>query len=211
MLILLITGYFIITTYGILLAKRSYNNKNNKGVNQIMKTSKILKLTIAALFAALTCVATFIIKIPTPGTGGYIHPGDAIVILCGIFLGPVYGGLAAGIGSALADVFGGYFVYAPVTFIIKGFVAVVVAIVYHKLFIIIKAPVVRCAICGIFSSLIVVGGYFFYEVFISGMGGALASVPANFIQGASGLIISTILLPVLLKIPSFNNITNEKF
>ena len=43
------------------------------------------KLVMAALFAALSCVATYIIKIPTPGTGGYIHPGDAIVILSGVF------------------------------------------------------------------------------------------------------------------------------
>lgn len=176
-----------------------------------MKTSKIQKLTIAALFAALTCVATFIIKIPTPGTGGYIHPGDAIVILCGIFLGPVYGGLAAGIGSALADLLGGYFIYAPVTFLIKGLVAIVVSLVYHKLSVIMKASVLRCAVSGIFSTLIVVIGYFFFEIFISGMGGALSSIPANIIQGASGLIISSILLPVLLKIPSFHNITNEKF
>ena len=45
---------------------------------------------MTALFAALACVATMSIRIPTPGTGGYIHPGDAIVILAGIILGPVY-------------------------------------------------------------------------------------------------------------------------
>ena len=53
------------------------------------------KLVLTALFAALTCVATMIIRIPTPGTGGYIHPGDALVILSGIILGPLYGFLAA--------------------------------------------------------------------------------------------------------------------
>ena len=46
------------------------------------------KLVLSALFAALACVATMSIRIPTPGTGGYIHPGDAIVILCGVFLDP---------------------------------------------------------------------------------------------------------------------------
>ena len=61
------------------------------------------KTVMAALFAALACVATMSIRIPTPGTGGYIHPGDAVVILSGIVLGPVWGLLAAGIGSAMAD------------------------------------------------------------------------------------------------------------
>ena len=42
-------------------------------------TVTLKKLVMAALFAALACVATMSIKIPTPGTSGYIHPGDAIV------------------------------------------------------------------------------------------------------------------------------------
>ena len=41
------------------------------------------RMVMAALFAAFACVATMSIRIPTPGTGGYIHPGDAIVILAG--------------------------------------------------------------------------------------------------------------------------------
>lgn len=68
--------------------------------------SKLKLMITAALFAALSCAATMSIRIPTPGTGGYIHPGDAIVILSGIVLGPVWGFLAGGIGSALADLLG---------------------------------------------------------------------------------------------------------
>ena len=45
------------------------------------------KYVMTALFAALTCAATMAIRIPTPGTGGYIHPGDALVILSGVILG----------------------------------------------------------------------------------------------------------------------------
>ena len=73
--------------------------------------NKTKKIVMTALFAALACVATMSIRIPTPGTSGYIHPGDAIVILAGIILGPAYGFLAAGIGSCLADLLGGYFVW----------------------------------------------------------------------------------------------------
>ena len=87
--------------------------------------SNLKKIIMTALFAALACVATMSIRIPTPGTGGYIHPGDAIVILAGIILGPVYGMLAGGIGSALSDLIGGYFVYVPITLVLKGLVALV--------------------------------------------------------------------------------------
>ena len=61
--------------------------------------SGVKKIVMTALFAALACAATMAIRIPTPGTGGYIHPGDALVVLSGILLGPIYGGLAAGLGS----------------------------------------------------------------------------------------------------------------
>ena len=57
--------------------------------------SKLKKIVLTALFAALSCVATMSIKLPTPGTGGYIHPGDAMVILSGVVLGPWWGLLAA--------------------------------------------------------------------------------------------------------------------
>lgn len=164
-----------------------------------MKDNKIKRLTLAALFTALTCVATMIIKIPTIGTGGYIHLGDAFVVLSGIFLGPLYGGLSAGIGSALADLLSGYFIYTPITFVVKAVIAVVVALIYHKLTKKIHIPVVKCIICGIFSTVLVALGYFAFEFFIYGSAAA-ASIPANLIQGLSGLIISSVLLPVLSKI-----------
>lgn len=89
----------------------------------MMRNISVKKLVTAALFAALICVFTMSIRIPTPGTGGYIHPGDAVVILSGIFLDPVTAFLAAGIGSCMADLLGGYFIYVPITFAVKGLVA----------------------------------------------------------------------------------------
>ena len=96
----------------------------------MMRNNSVKNLAAAALFAALSCVFTMAIRIPTPGTGGYIHPGDAAVILSGIFLDPVAAFLAAGIGSCMADFLGGYFIYVPITFVVKGLVAVVTSVVY---------------------------------------------------------------------------------
>ena len=67
-----------------------------------MTGKNIRKLVLAALLAALTAVATMIIRIPTP-TQGYIHLGDGMVLICGILLGPGLGALADGIGSMMAD------------------------------------------------------------------------------------------------------------
>ena len=124
------------------------------------------KLVMCALFAALACVATMSIRIPTPATGGYIHPGDAVVILCGIFMGPAEAFLAAGIGSCMADLLGRH-----------GYLA--------------------AAACGVIDMALVAGGYFFCEIFLYGLGAALASVPSNLVQGAGGLIIACALYPLL--------------
>ena len=163
--------------------------------------NNLKKLILAALFAALSCVATMSIRIPTPGTGGYIHPGDAIVILSGVILGPVWGFLAGGIGSALSDLIGGYFIYVPITFVIKGLVALAAGLLYQKIGKNQKSRYIAVILGGVADIILVAGGYFVCEFFIYGAGSA-ASIPANIIQGVGGLVISCILYPILISIPN---------
>ena len=108
-----------------------------------MKT-KTQKIVTAALFAALCCVATMIIKIPSP-LKGYLNLGDCIVLLSGWLISPFYAFMAAGIGSALADVFSGYFIYAPITFLIKGLMAIIAYFSWLVLIPIFAAPQSRFA------------------------------------------------------------------
>ena len=128
------------------------------------------KLVMCALFAALACVATMSIRIPTPGTGGYIHPGDAVVILCGIFMGPAEAFLAAGIGSCMADLLGGYFIYVPITFVIKGLVAFSCSHLYHGVTAQGRHGYLAVAACGVIDMALVAGGYFLCEIFLYGPG-----------------------------------------
>ena len=130
------------------------------------------KITFAALFAALTCAATMVIRIPTFSTGGYIHPGDALVILSGIFLGPVYGGLAAGIGSAMSDLLGGYFFYVPATFLIKGAIAFLTGKALQFLKARRKNVWMGILAGGILDMALVVLGYGFYEAILYEIGRA---------------------------------------
>ena len=168
--------------------------------------NNLKKLILAALFAALSCVATMSIRIPTPGTGGYIHPGDAIVILSGVILGPVWGFLAGGIGSALSDLIGGYFIYVPITFVIKGLVALAAGLLYQKVGKNQKSRYIAVILGGVADIILVAGGYFVCEFFIYGAGAA-ASIPANIIQGIGGLVISCILYPILISIPNVRQMT----
>lgn len=173
-----------------------------------MTNDQIKKIIMAALFAALTCVATMCIRIPTPGTNGYIHPGDAIVILAGIILNPVWGFFAAGIGSSMADLIGGYFIYVPITFIIKGLVALCAGLIYRAVGKNSKTRYAAVILGGIIDIIFVAGGYFICEYFIYGSGAA-ASIPANIIQGVGGLIISAVLYPALIAIPYVHQTTHE--
>ncbi len=165
-----------------------------------MKDSR--KITFAALFAALTCAATMVIRIPTFSTGGYIHPGDALVILSGIFLGPVYGGLAAGIGSAMSDLLGGYFFYVPVTFLIKGAIAFLTAKAFQFLKSRRKNVWMGILAGGLLDMALVVLGYGIYEAILYGLPAAVASAFPNLIQGIGGLALSIVLYPVLSAIPN---------
>ena len=122
------------------------------------------KLILAAMFAALSCVATMMIQIPAPT--GYVNLGDAFVILAGFCLGPVYGFVAGGLGPALADLLLGYTMYAPGTFVVKGLVALIASLlllVYYKME---KEPSVsRLLVCTIPAEIFMALGYFAYETF----------------------------------------------
>ena len=106
-----------------------------------MNDKKIRKLVFAALLAALVCVATMVVQIPSP-MQGYVNLGDCFVLLSGWLLGPWYGFAAGGIGSMLADLFLGYAHYAPGTLVIKGLVALLAALLYEKLG---RSPAARIA------------------------------------------------------------------
>ena len=152
---------------------------------------------MAALMAALACVATMIIKIPSP-LKGYLNLGDCIVLTAGWLLSPTYGFLAAGLGSALADVFSGYVTYAPATFIIKGLMSLI-AFYGFKLLNKKIGNLPSRIISGIVAEIVMILGYFVFEGFLYGFIPSAVNIPANGVQGIAGLIIGVILIKVFEK------------
>lgn len=158
----------------------------------------IRKIVLTALFAALTCVATMIIKVPTLGTNGYVNIGDTIVLLSAWIIGGVYGGLAAGIGSAFADIFSNYGTYAPGTFVIKFCMAIVAYAILIALKKINGNKVIGYIVGGIVAEAVMVIGYFLYESTLLGYGvAAVGSIPSNMIQAATCLVLAYVLIAVL--------------
>lgn len=170
--------------------------------------NKKLTITVtASMMAALTCIATMIIKVPTIGTNGYVNIGDTIVLLSSWLLGNPYGALAAGIGSGLADLLAGYGSYVPGTVIIKFAMAFVGFIVFKA----IRNTGIPRAFAFIASSivaeLIMVFGYFLYESTLLGYGvGAASSIPSNLVQGITCLILGNLLINALSKISYFKTL-----
>ena len=167
-----------------------------------MNIQKTKTLVSAALFAAIICVATYIVQIPMPATGGYVNLGDCFVLTAGIMLGAGYGAMAAGLGSALADMLAGYMQYAPATFIIKALMAVAAYFVYVSLNRLLKHKhkFVSKTVAVTASEAIMVLGYFGYEAVILGYGIAAAgSILGNVTQGAVGAIAAVALVTALQK------------
>lgn len=155
------------------------------------------KIVMAAMLAALACVATMIIKIPSP-LKGYLNLGDCIVLVAGWILSPTYGFLAAGLGSALADIFSGYVVYAPATFVIKG----IMALVAYYGFKMLRKKIGNLPsriISGVFAEIIMILGYFVFEGFMYGFIPSAVNIPANGVQGIAGMIIGIVLMKTIEK------------
>jgi len=164
-----------------------------------MEEQNFRKIVTAAVVAALCCIATMIIQIPSP-MNGYVNLGDSIVLLAGWILGPVYGTLAAAIGSMLADLLAGYPHYAIATFLIKGAIALCAAFICPK----ITDSAWKRILSGLVGETLMVIGYFGFAALILGNGfSAAASIPGNIIQGIVGIIAAYALFYGLKKTKLF--------
>ena len=155
---------------------------------------KTKKIVLASMLGALTFIATIIIRVPMPAVG-YVNLGDCFVLLCGWILGPIYGAISAGLGSAIADLSAGYVVYAPATFVIKALMAVAAYYIGVKLVRSDKSVSLKF-VSAVVSELVMIGGYLAFESILYGFGTALVSVPFNAVQGAVGLVAGVVLINI---------------
>jgi uncharacterized membrane protein len=141
------------------------------------------KLAISAVMAALVCVATILVQIPNPPTRGYINVGDAMIFVSALTFGMIVGGVAGGIGSALADILSGYTFYAPFTLVIKGIEGLLAGVISDR------KRSKRDLLAVIVAGSEMVLGYFLVEAYIFGVGAALTEVPGNIFQILVGGLI----------------------
>ncbi len=164
-------------------------------------------IAFTAVFAALCFVATMVIIIPLPN--GYVNLGDVFVLLSGWCLGPVFGPIAAGIGSMIADIVSGYAMYAPVTFVVKALVSLCAYLVWYLFKSVIKnnkLDFLNRLISAIVGEIVMIAGYFLYESILYGFAGGALALLGNTLQGACCAVVGVLLVVAITNIKYFNKI-----
>lgn len=154
-----------------------------------MKNIQVKNMILAALGICLVFAATSIIKIPN-GLQGYFNCGDGVILAFATLVNPIYAFCIGGIGSALADIAGGYASYALFTLLIKGLEGVIVAYLYHKH--------ANSFFTFAIAVLWMIAGYVIADVFVNqSIILGLAAIPSNILQGIVGILLGKMLVPII--------------
>jgi uncharacterized membrane protein len=155
-----------------------------------------LKLAVTAVFTALVFViSSQIPPIPIPATGGYFNVGETTIYVAALLFGPFVGAFSGGVGAMLSDVYLGFGYFAPGTLIIKGAEGAIVGFLNIKLQKRLRNPTARAITSVIAGGLVMVTGYFLYEILLAQIFPsleiyAIAEIPLNIGQMLVGLIIA---------------------
>ena len=154
-------------------------------------TTKDIVLT--GLSIAIVFIATLFIKVPN-ALDGYFNLGDGFILLFASILNPFLAFLVGGLGSALADVAGGYAYYFIPTLIIKGLEGIVVSYLIKKYGKKVQIPTY------ILGAVIMVVGYFLAKWYLKGSAAiALTGIPENIFQSGVGVVLAFICYPVAVR------------
>ncbi|MFQ5942898.1 MAG: ECF transporter S component [Anaerolineales bacterium] len=146
------------------------------------------RVSVTAISIAIVTVMVSVVKIPIPATGGFWHLGVIAEAFLAVAFGPAIGAVSAGVGAALADLFGGFGSFAPLTLLAHGATGLIIGLLAWKK-----------GLIGMIFGLIVGGAaqvaiYFFGEATVYGFGlpGAIGELSLNLIQvgfGFFGLVL----------------------
>ena len=177
-------------------------------IHESKATKLLVKLCVAAMMAALVFAGNYMrVKIPVSlgGTTAFTL-ANILCALSGLLLGPWWGGLAAGLGSAIFDMLDPeYIVEAPITFVTKGMYGLVAGLVLYYLFRNAKekyGPQLIATACAAVCYMVVysVKVFFYNGMLIQGLPGAdqcwllvLSKLPATVFNGVVAMVGAPIL------------------
>ena len=150
------------------------------------------KIALTALIVVIALMTLFV-RIPLPSRG-YFNFGDVAVVFSGLVLGQLarsrrffWGAAAGGIGSALADIVGGFGLFAPITLAAKGIEGGLCALASGR------PRYVRWAFL-LLGGASMVACYFIAEALVPNIGlqGAVSEIVPNLIQAVGGIAGGTL-------------------
>ncbi|MBR2614246.1 MAG: ECF transporter S component [Clostridia bacterium] len=164
------------------------------------------KITYIAVFTALVALATAFLSIPN-GIG-YTNLGETFIFVASSFFDPFFAFVVAGVGSAIADLSLGYFIYALPTFIIKGLEGFIVCVLLKQL---LKKcnSILSLFISFFIGALIMIAGYFLTNTILYSFYEGVASIVNDVIQGSINLALGLALTLILAKIGLFKDVSNN--
>ena len=175
-------------------------------MNASQNNKVITRLCMAAVMAALVAVGSWLqIQIPSILGTSRFHLGNVMCALSGLLLGPWWGALGSGLGSALYDLLldPTRFAEFPITFVTKGIYGLVAGAVFFRVF---KgksnyvSEAVASALAAVSYIVIYLAKSFFYNgLFIKGLTaqaawlGVLEKIPSSLFNG----IVAVVFAPIL--------------
>jgi energy-coupling factor transport system substrate-specific component len=158
-----------------------------------MRDLEIRQIVLTGVMIALVAVFTLAVRVPFALTQGYFNFSDVGVFLAGFAFGPWVGLVAGGVGTALADVVGGYPMYAPLTLVAHGVEGLIAGAVARR-----DQRVWRMILGWALGAAAMLAGYFFGEAFIFRMGIAAAATEAVTINLPQVVVGGVVAVPLVL-------------
>lgn len=158
-----------------------------------MQDLGVRQIVLTGVMIALVAVFTLAIRVPFALTRGYFNFSDVAVFFASFAFGPWIGLIAGGVGTALADVMGGYPMYAPLTFLahgLEGFIAGYIAGRKRRV------PWMAAGWAG--GAVVMLAFYFLGEAFVFRMGigpAATEALTVNIPQVVAGGVVG---IPLVL-------------
>ena len=168
------------------------------------RMKKTSATVLTAMMMCIIMVAIFVLRIPIPFTQGYVNLSDGIIFIAIFLLDKKHSVAAASLGSMMGDILGGFAMWAPWTFFIKGIMALITVLIIDTFSDRCTTEKGRMAlrivamICG---GLFMVGGYFIAEGIMYGSWVVAAlGIPWNIGQFAVGIALAIAITSALSKV-----------
>ncbi len=147
-----------------------------------MNKMRPILIAVMAVMIAVTAVFTMLVRVPIPATQGYFNFSDVAVYFSAFTFGPLVGLVAGGVGTAIADLLGGYAQWAPLTLFahgLQGWIAGLLAV---------RRGVPGLVLGWLGGTVVMVGLYLVGAALVMGIGwpAAIAEVPTNLLQNVLG-------------------------